>query len=51
MPSYAPQLSAKARIDAERWCPRDLFAERLVRLYGKVVDAEPDFGATVAAPC
>ena len=33
------QLSAKARIDAERWSSRS-FAERLVRLYGKVVDAE-----------
>ena len=43
------QLSAKARIDAERWSSRS-FAERLVRLYGKVVDAEPDFRTTAVTP-
>ena len=48
-PELRAQLSAKARVDAERWSSRH-FAERLVRLYGKVVDTEPDFRTTAVAP-
>lgn len=43
------ELSAKARIDAERWSSRH-FAERLLRLYRKIVDIEPEFRTTATAP-
>jgi glycosyltransferase involved in cell wall biosynthesis len=48
-PELRAQLSAKARVDAERWSSRN-FAERLVWLYGKVVDTEPDFRTTAVTP-
>jgi glycosyltransferase involved in cell wall biosynthesis len=42
------ELSAKARHDAERWSSRH-FAERLLRLYERVVDVEPAVESTVSA--